>query len=337
MTVKTIPAALQADRDADVGTETRCMVVVAQDGTVATLTELDRPLLIDLDAIPGAKNAVFAGLGELEYLPDPGVETTELEASNDLGVDGGEGKTLIPAPLGSLGIDPDDVRAGKWDDARFLAFALNYEAIDHGFENLCEGYFGNMTTRDNAVLIMQMDGPTRPLKQNMCALVSATCRAVFGSQESEAQEPCGKDVSSLWITFTVTAVDPDDSSRSFEASGLTQDAGYFLPGGVIWDTGANASNTFWGLDTHGAGGVFGFRQAMPRPIQIGDQGRVRIDCTKLPNGDKGCRFHFGDEWVLHFRGEPNIYTAVNAMSPGARGGPGQGGASTQQVAETAEQ
>lgn len=336
MTVKFIPAALQADRDADVGTETRCMVVVAQDGTTATLTELDRPLLIDLDAIPGAKAAVFAGLGEREYLPDPGVETTELEASNDLGVDGGDGMTLIPAPLTGHGIDPDDVRAGKWDDARFMVFALNYEAIDHGFENLCDGYVGNITVRDNALLVIQLDGPTRPLKQNMCALVSATCRSVFGSQESEAVEFCGKDVSSLWINFTVTAVDPDDSSRSFEASGLTQVAGYFLPGGLQWLTGDNAGNTFWGLDTHGAGGVLGLRQAMPRPIQIGDTGRIRIDCTKVPEGDKGCRFHWGDSWVLHFRGEPNIRTAINAMSPGARGGPGQGGATVQQSPEVEE-
>lgn len=324
MTVKTIPPALQADYDADVGTFTRIMQVVARDGTVLGLAELDKAL--DYDAGDGR--------GVITYLPDPGFDPTELEAYNDLGVDGGDGSLLVP--IDATPISPEDIRAGKWDDARFKVMQVNYEALDHGHEWICEGFFGNITLRDNALLVIQLDGLTRPLKQTMCALISATCRSVFGSQESEAVEFCGKDVSSLWINFTVTAVDPDDSSRSFEASGLTQAAGYFLPGGLQWLTGDNAGNTFWGLDTHGTGGVLGLRQALPRPIQVGDTGRIRVDCTKLPEGDKGCRFHWGDSWVLHFRGEPNIRTSINAMTPGARGGPGQGGATVQQSPEVEE-
>ena len=323
MTVKSIPAALQADRDADVGTFTRITQVLAKDGTVLGLCELDRKLELDLDTLPGPVNAAFTGLGVTTFLPDPGFDPTELEAYHDLAVDGGDAFCLVP--IDATPISPEDIRAGKWDDARFRVLELNYEAPEHGFDELCFGYFGNITLRDNALLIIQLDGPTRPLKQTMCWLDSTTCRAVFGSQESEAIEFCGKDVTSLWINATVTAVDPDDSSRSFAASSLTQAAGFFLPGGVMWLTGANASNTFWGLDTHGTGGVLGLRQALPRPVQVGDTFKIRIDCTKLPEGDKGCRFHFGNEWVLHFRGEPDIHTAVNAQTPGARVGPGQGG------------
>lgn len=315
MTLKTVPPLLQADRDANVGTFTQMLQVVAEDGTTLGTSGLDKNLTLDT----GDTEGPFAGLGPMTYLADPGFEATELEAANDLSVDGGDGFTLVP--IDATPLQPEDIRAGKWNNARFRVLEVNYEALDHGFDILHEGYWGNVTLRDNALLIIQLDGLTRPLRQNLCPLTSKDCRSVFGSQESEAQEPCGYDVEPLWVEFTVTDVDPDDSDRAFTASGLAGDAGAYFPGALIWDTGDNAG-VFVGVESHEAGGVVSVRTAMPRAIQNGDTGRIRPDCTKQVEGPKGCRSYWDTAWVNHFMGEPDTDTTTNAATPGARLGPG---------------
>lgn len=315
MTLKSVPSALQADRDAGVVTLTWLLQVVATDGTVLGTSGLDRDVVLDT----GDTSGPFAGLGEITYLRDPGFEATEIESANDLSVDGGDGFTLVP--IDATPLTPEDVRAGKWDNARFRVLEVNYEALDHGFDVLHEGYWGNVTLRDNALLVIQLDGLTRPLRQNLCPVTSKTCRAPFGSQESEEVEFCGYDVEPLWVEFTVTEVDPDDSLRAFTASGLAGASGAYFPGAVIFDTGANAG-VFAGVESHEAGGIVSVRTAMPRPIQVGDTGRIRPDCTKRVEGERGCRSYWGDDWALHFMGEPDMDTTTNATTPGARLGPG---------------
>jgi len=323
VTVKNVPALLQADYDADVGTLTDLLQIVATDGTTIGLAALDRPR--DYDA--------GDGVGSVTYLPDPGFDPTEFEFAADLSVDGADATVLVP--IDATPIRPEDVRAGKWDDARWKVMRVNYEALDHGHEEICSGYIGDITLRDEVLLIIQLDGPTRALRQTMCHLDSIACRAVHGSQEDEAIEFCGFDATANLISFTVTSVDGDESNRVFTASGLGQAAGYFVPGGLLWDTGDNAGNTFRGIDSHPSVGVIGLRDPMPHAIQIGDTGRIRINCTNQVEGRRGCREFFGDEWVLHYQGEPDIPLDGTAMTPGATVGPGQGGSTSVPSPETA--
>jgi uncharacterized phage protein (TIGR02218 family) len=324
MSLLNIPALLQADIDQDCTTLTRIMQVVNAAGTVVGLAELDRA--IDYDAGDGR--------GVVTYQPDPGLDATELEFAHDLAVDGGDGNVLLP--LSALPMDAEEIRGGVWDDARFKVLRLNYEALDHGHYEVLSGLFGNITLRDNALLVIQLDGPTRRLRQTMCWRDSIKCRAIFGRDEADEIEFCGFDVASLEIAFTVTAVDPDESNRSFADSALAQAAGYFVPGIVLWDTGANAGNTVRGIDTHQTGGVIGLRDPLRFPIQIGDTGRIRVDCTKDVEGDKGCRDHYGSDWVNHFRGEPDIPVDGTAQIPGASVSAGSGGSSSVPIDETDE-
>ena len=150
-------------------------------------------------------------------------QLTYFFIAHDLSVDGGDGS--IQLPLSALPMDAEEVRAGLWVDASFRVLRLNYEALDHGHYEVLSGLFGNITLRDNALLVIQLDGPTRRLRQTMCWRDSIKCRAYFGSQEADEIEFCGFDVSALEISFTVTAVDADESNRSFTASALAQAAG----------------------------------------------------------------------------------------------------------------
>lgn len=312
----TIPSLLQADIDAECTTLTRVLQIRNSAGTVLGLTELDRK--IEYNAGDGR--------GVVTYLPDPGFDATELEFANDLSVDGGDATILLP--LSAMPMNAEEIRAGVWDDAEFRVLRLNYEALDHGHYEVLAGIFGNITLRDESLLVIQLDGPTRRLRQTMCWRDSIKCRTYLGSKEDDEIEYCGFDVSTLEIAFTVTAVDPDESNRSFAASGLAQPAGTFVPGIVLWDTGANAGNRVCGVDTHQASGVIGLRDPLRYAIQVGDTGRIRTDCTKDVEGEKGCRSYWGTDWGLHFRGEPDIPVDGTAQIPGANVGAGSGGSST---------
>lgn len=325
MTVKTIPPLLQADYDNNVGTFTYLTQFVATDGTVLGLTDLDAVRTYDAGD----------GEGPVDYLPDPGCDPTEFEFSHDFSVDGADGKVLVPYALSALPISPADIRAGKWDDARWKVMRVNYEALDHGHEEICSGYIGDITLHDDVLLIFQLDGPTRALRQTMCHVDSIACRAVHGSKEDEAIEFCGYDFDGDWVSFTVTAVSTDESNRVFTASGLAQAAGYFLPGGLLWDTGDNAGPTWRGIDTHPSVGVLGLRDPMPKAIKVGDTGRIRISCTHQVEGRRGCREFFGDDWVNHYQGEPYIPLDGTATVPGATLSPGRGGVTSQPSPETA--
>ena len=58
----------------------------------------------------------------------------------------------------------------------------------------------------------------------------------------------------------------------------------------------------------------------PFPIEAGDTFEYRRDCNKFARDSaKGCPSHWGSEWVMHFRGEPDIPIgdAIANAVPGA--------------------
>lgn len=325
MTLRTIPPLLLADMQAGVGTFCLLLQIVATDGTVLGCADLDRPRVYDAGD----------GLGPVTYLPDPGYQANEIEFANDLSVDGTDGYALVP--IGISPFKPEDIRAGKWDRAKFRALLVNYEALDHGHVEVLWGEIGDITIRRQTLLLVQLNGPTQPLQQNIVSLTSKTCRAVHGSKENEARWFCGYDFTNDWVSFTVTDVDPDDNARTFQSDDLMQETGYFFPGIVVWDTGDNAGTRQRGVADHAAGGVISLRMPLPRPVQIGDQARVRITCTKFVEGRRGCREFFGAQWGLHFQGEPDTDTVVNAQEPRARLSAGQGGATSVPIDEVEQQ
>lgn len=313
--MRSMPALLQADLDTGCTTLCDLLQVMNAEGETIGMTSLDRSVTYD------------AGddWGEIDHEPDPGFQSTDIEAAHDLSVDGGDGEVLLP--IDALPMNAEDIRRGLWDDARFRVLRVNYLALNHGHYEVCSGTFGDITLRDDALLVIQLDGNARPLRQTMCWNDSIPCRAIFGSQEDEEIEYCGFDVTPLWVSFTVDSVDADEPDRVFTASELVAAAGAYVPGAVLWDTGDNATYLH-PIDSSSAGGELGLRIPTRWNIQAGDTGRARVDCTKDVEGDKGCRDHWGDDWVLHHRGEPDIPLGGQAQVPGAEVSPGSGGVTT---------
>ena len=86
------------------------------------------------------------------------------------------------------------------------------------------------------------------------------------------------------------------------------------PGLVEFYTGDNAGRSY---EIEGnVGAVITLAIPTEKPIQIGDTGRRRVDCTRLLTGDNGCIFH-GRR--LSFRGEwyRQVSQTEQLQSPGA--------------------
>lgn len=312
MTGRTIPVLLLADLEQDARTLCHLLRIERTDGVVLALTDLNKAVTYD------------DGDGVQTYLPEPGYDPTALESAADLSVDGGDFLALLP--LAGLPISEADIERGLWDDAAFKLYRVNYTDLSHGHVLLKFGTLGEIVIRDGLAFVPELRGPQQPLRQNITWRDSIRCRAYFGSQEADEIEYCGFDVATVTDTGEVTSVGLENT-RTFTASATSSSSDGFLPGVVVWTTGNNAGPRKWSIESFDAGEI-SLRFPLPYPIEVGDTFTIRPDCTKEVEGVFGCRYHFGNDWVNHFRGEPDIPQGEPVQVPGAEVGPGSGGSNT---------
>jgi uncharacterized phage protein (TIGR02218 family) len=257
------------------------------------------------------------GTGPLLYSAAVGSEPSNLVASADLTVSGGETKQLMP--LFDTPVSEADLASGAYDYAKFVAYAINYNDLTSGHHIIIQtGTMGRNTITDSGLAwTSELRGLTQPLKQTITEKWSLNCRAVFGSTGTSAASryPCNFDISTLWQNGTVTEVGID-TTQLFYTSGLTPAYGGH-PGAVEWLTGKNAgrtdeSETFTDVVDHqGIGLTFGSSY----PIAVGDMFRFRDDCGKTP---VACKLRNNYQ---NYRGEPSIPVSDNgALSIGNIGG-----------------
>lgn len=283
------------------------------------------------------------GDGEITYHAAIGMVPASLMQSSDLSVDNTELPSLLPEF--NVPIDEADIRAGVYDQATSEFMLVNYEDLGMGHVMLHKGSIGQVTINtDGLSFVNELRGLAARLKQSVCSKDSLSCRAIFGSQPigsaipgpQVARDWCGYPAETLLQSATVTSVGLE-TNRTF---GITPPGGDWAedslnPGIVKWVTGLNAGKTYE-VESNTVGGTISLAFETAFPIQTGDQLQFRPDCTKMARDDaKGCRHWFEDEWVLHFRGEPDIPIgdAGALETPGASSGPGQGGMTTQPVSD----
>lgn len=274
------------------------------------------------------------GSSLIVYSPILGFQPSTLVAGADLSIDNAESKNLLPEY--DFPISEADIIAGVYDFAEFTVYEVDYENLVTGSGTiLAHGTLGRFKVVDYGLsFVEELRGLSDQLKQSVCQKDSLGCRAIFGSQAkgtpgAEVTElfPCGFDASVLLEAFTVTSVGLE-TTITFD-TGLTTTVGEFAPGMVKWTTGDNAGRSYEVESNDATGGI---TLAYPTafPIQIGDTGTVRPDCNKRARDeDKGCKKHWGADWVFHFRGEPDIPIGDQGAleTPGASSAPGQGGSS----------
>lgn len=310
--MRVIPIALQDHLDTGATTTTLIMRIEPRIPGFAPLgcTMLDRDIVYD------------DGRGELTYHGVIGYTPANISAKSDMGADNTEGQHLIPEV--DMGIDEKVLNSGAYDFADFWLMLVNYEDLSQGHAPIMRGQLGQIRVQDGLTFWSELTSLSKQLKQRITAMSSKTCRATFGSQypgtedaEYVERQPCRKDYSGLWVSSVVTSVG-DESNRTFGASALGASAGAFMPGMVKWTSGDNAGRQYDVEDQSGAGVISLVHETM-FPIQVGDTFDIRPDCTKWWDGVNGCQFHFGDDWVMHYRGEPYLKPedSDSAIIPGA--------------------
>lgn len=317
-----IPIQLQDDLDTGITTLTACVridpVTPGFDSYGITTSDRDIP---------------YSGVGgELLYLAAIGGIPSTIMATGDLSVDNAEGAHLIPEY--DVPISEVDIRAGAYDFARFTCFLLNYEDPSKGHITLLKGTIGQVSIRaDGLSFINEYRSLAAQLKQSVCEKDSLTCRAIFGSQPEGSpipgpteRFPCGYPAETLLVETEVIAVSLEPNITFTVEADTNWYEDSFAPGIVKFLTGLNAGRTYE-ISANSASGEITLSFDTPFPVEVGDELVYRRDCIKhARDTEKGCMSHWGDEWVLHFRGEPDIPIGdAGAMqTPGASGTPGQG-------------
>jgi uncharacterized phage protein (TIGR02218 family) len=319
---RSIPLALKDHLDSGVTTTCLLLRIDPVDPRFVSygVTSLDRDVLYD------------NGSGLLRYVAAIGTEASALQGGSDLSVDNAEARSLLPEF--DIPVSEADLRAGAYDFAGFSLDLVNWADLTQGHITLRAGSIGQIVIDDEGLsYVHELRGLSAALKQSVCERDSLTCRATFGSQPAGSpidgpieRFPCGFDATSLLQAGAVTAMGLENTLTFTSSGTFTENS--LKPGLVFWVTGLNAGRSNE-VDTNTAAGVITLAHETDFPIQVGDELLSRPDCTKLARDeDKGCLHWFADEWVLHFRGEPDIPIGdAGAMeTPGASSGPGMGGA-----------
>lgn len=272
------------------------------------------------------------GDGSIVYKAKVGMVPANIVTQEAMEVGNSEFQHLIPQF--DLTITEEMLRAGVFDQAWFWIYLVNYEDHSMGHVELMHGQTGQMLIDNGVSFWSEFTDLTKILKQNMVEKDSILCRASFGSQPFgtgggvvEERFPCGKNLAALWTTAkTVTHIGLE-TNISFRASALGAAANTYVPGVIEWLTGDNTGRTH-SVESQDALGWISLSDQTMFPVQVGDTFKIRHDCTKWIDGDKGCKANWADvsdvEWKLHYRGEPliPISDADSINTPGATVGTG---------------
>lgn len=283
------------------------------------------------------------GYSEVRYLAPIAMQPPSLMTDAFLGAGLDETEHLLPEY--DFPISEQDIRAGAYDFAKYTAYLVNYEDLSMGHVTLRSGSIGRVTIRsDGLSFVSELRSLAAQLKQSVCEKDSLTCRAIFGSQPIGSTIPgpqvrwgwCGFPAETLLVGGSVVAVSLEPNTR-FRVGPFVESGGALNPGIIKFLSGRNTGRTIEITDNDAAGWI-SVAYDLPYPVEVGDEVEYRVDCNKHARDNaKGCRKHFTAEWVLHFRGEPDIPIGdEGSMSmPGAGLGPGDGG-TTNEPFESAE-
>lgn len=272
------------------------------DGTYIRWTSIDKDERYDFGAGIGAD-----GEGEQVYLASTGMQMTTIEATNDLSVDNAEVQSLVPVhPM--PGITDEMVITGKLDTVPYIVIETVVGAAAGKHEVMASGVIGKCRIEQGVVAIPELLSWSQLLAQTgIISQTSLDCRAKhFGSQPGDEREYCGYAVEGEWRDFIVTAVG-SETVREFtidadSSSGLEFVDDYYTPGLVEMYDGDNAGRSRE-VESFADTGAVSLRFTFPKPMQVGDRGRIRRDCTRMWTGHNSCDTYSNRPM---FRGEPKI-------------------------------
>ena len=189
--------------------------VLRKDGNEYGWTEHDRAITID----------------GVSYVPTGGIRLSAARSNDEARVN------TMDATIFMNASSEDDIRSGRWDDARVTVFEADWSnppsSIDETIVNvLHDGFLGSIERSDLKMVVELLNKKTR-LETRIGMVTSPGCRWVFGDSR------CGFDLSTVTVSGTVTSVDSTYPERIFSASALTEPYAYFAGGKITFTSGDN--------------------------------------------------------------------------------------------------
>ena len=279
--MRKIPPALFAHLQQPVTTTCRLLLIKLRSGAQFGLTTLDR-------------DVVYLGI---TYSALNGFDSSVIASDTGLSVDNAEAEALLSATVD--GITAAMAQRGDLDDATWRMMLVNWADLSMGHVLLDAGDLGEVTVKDGAIFVPELLSYAMRLRQAIGHVWSRRCRAEFGTP-ANSQTGCGVNAEVLWVQATVTGVSDDDPFRLGSSTDLVGQARGF-PGRVRWRTGQNAGPRLWQVEAFSpASGTVALFEAMPYPIDAGDEFDFRADCNKSPSDCKA----YGN--FINYKGEPYI-------------------------------
>lgn len=292
----------------------RCWKVTRVGMPAFGLTSLDRDVVLD------------DGFGTLTYRAHRGFTPYATEANADLAVDNSEMQVLI-AEFEMDGITLAAINRGEYDDASFVEYLVAYDAPAYVIAMLSSGNLGKVRQIDGIECFPELRSLTQILKQK--AIIekgSVGCRVLeFGD------ERCKYPVETEWHSGQVDSVGVEaDRVFTISGSGVMEISNYYVPGVVMFTTGANAGRTYEieSYEVTSSGNEVVLAIPTEELIEIGDELEIRRDCTRQWSGHNSCETYNNRP---NFRGEPfrPVADSGGLMVPGAGS---TGGAGTTETA-----
>jgi uncharacterized phage protein (TIGR02218 family) len=191
--------------------------------------------------------------------------------------------------LDAAAITEADIMAGKYDFAEIEIFMVNVTDLSQGIITHRRGWLGEVTLK-NGQFIAEVRGLAQKLSQNIVELYSPTCRAIFGDAR------CKASLASYTVGGSVNTV---SSRQVFISNSMTQAAGYFSGGEVVWLTGANAGRRMEIKEFSNK--QFTLVLPMPNNVTVGDTFNAIAGCDKTIST---CIAKFNN--AVNFHGEPYV-------------------------------
>ena len=282
--MKTIPIALAAHQAGDTTTLAHALRITRSDGQVFAFTSAGRSEPID----------------GVTYRADQGLTISNIDSTAGFGVDSLELTTLDDGSL----FDHADIRAGVWQNAKFLIFRYNWASPADGVEYLLAGIVGNITQQLGTIRA-ELRGLQQYLQQPLGSVTSKTCRARLADQPSpNGNNVCGLSAAAWTDALTITGI--TDPRRIFTVS-TARAVDWFSEGLATFTGGANAGLKAK-IKTHSTGGVIELLSPLQRDLVVGDTLSALAGCRKRRSD---CRDKFGN--VVNFQGEPDL-PGVDALT-----------------------
>lgn len=219
------------------------------------------------------------------YKAATGFSPTSIETKDRFAVDNLD----VAGILDAASITEVDIMAGKYDFAEIEIFMVNVADLTQGIILHRRGWLGEVSLK-NGQFVAEVRGLAQKLSQNIVELYSPTCRAVLGDGR------CKVNLASFTFAETVNTV---TSRQVFISNALTQAAGYFSSGEVVWLTGANAGRRMEIKEF--ANKQITLVLPMPNNIVVGDTFNAVAGCDKTFST---CITKFNN--AVNFRGEPHV-------------------------------